>query len=98
MNRAIIPGSFDPITLGHIDIIERSLKIFDEITVCVLVNPDNKCIFFNDITFKNDIFNMPHFEKLFLNKEKWADDHYSNGNFCYGYDYLVNDCDISVLF
>ncbi|AID44568.1 phosphopantetheine adenylyltransferase [Candidatus Arthromitus sp. SFB-mouse-Japan] len=45
MNRAIIPGSFDPITLGHIDIIERSLKIFDEITVCVLVNPDKNTLF-----------------------------------------------------
>ncbi len=45
MNRAIIPGSFDPITLGHIDIIERSLKIFDEVVVCVLVNPDKKTLF-----------------------------------------------------
>lgn len=45
MNRAIIPGSFDPITLGHLDIIERSSKIFDEITVCVLVNPDKKTLF-----------------------------------------------------
>lgn len=45
MNKAIIPGSFDPITLGHLDIIERSLKIFDEITVCVLVNPDKKTLF-----------------------------------------------------
>lgn len=45
MSRAIIPGSFDPITLGHFDIIERSLKIFDEITVCVLVNPDKKTLF-----------------------------------------------------
>ena len=45
MNRAIILGSFDPITLGHLDIIERSSRIFDEITVCVLVNPDKKTLF-----------------------------------------------------
>lgn len=45
MNRAIIPGSFDPITLGHLDIIERSSKMFDEIIVCVLVNPDKKTLF-----------------------------------------------------
>ena len=45
MNIAIIPGSFDPITLGHLDIIERSSRIFDEITVCVLVNPDKKTLF-----------------------------------------------------
>lgn len=53
MNRAIIPGSFDPITLGHLDIIERSSKIFDEITVCVLVNPD-----------KNTLFSIKEREKL----------------------------------
>ena len=36
--RAIYPGSFDPITKGHIDIIERSLKIFDEVVVVVAMN------------------------------------------------------------
>jgi pantetheine-phosphate adenylyltransferase len=36
--RAIYPGSFDPITNGHIDIIERSLKVFDEVTVVVATN------------------------------------------------------------
>ena len=41
---------------------------------------------------------MPIFEKLYSNKEMWADEHYSNGNFCDGYDYLLNDSDISVLF
>lgn len=33
---AVVPGSFDPITLGHIDIIKRSAKIFDEVHVSVL--------------------------------------------------------------
>lgn len=36
--RAIYPGSFDPITNGHIDIIRRSLKVFDEVTVVVATN------------------------------------------------------------
>ena len=36
--RAIYPGSFDPITNGHIDIIERSLRVFDEVTVVVAIN------------------------------------------------------------
>jgi len=36
--RAIYPGSFDPITNGHVDIIKRSLKIFDEVTVVVATN------------------------------------------------------------
>ncbi|MBQ5783171.1 MAG: pantetheine-phosphate adenylyltransferase [Oscillospiraceae bacterium] len=39
MKIAICPGSFDPITLGHIDIIERSAKIFDKVYVVVMVNP-----------------------------------------------------------
>ena len=38
MSKAIYPGSFDPITNGHIDIIERSAKIFDKVIVGVLVN------------------------------------------------------------
>ncbi|MEL0299833.1 MAG: adenylyltransferase/cytidyltransferase family protein, partial [Flavobacteriaceae bacterium] len=33
MKRALFPGSFDPITLGHTDIIERSLTLFDEVVV-----------------------------------------------------------------
>ena len=35
---AICPGSFDPITLGHLNIIRRSAKIFDEVIVCVMLN------------------------------------------------------------
>ena len=38
MKVAIYPGSFDPITLGHIDIIERGSRIFDKIVVCIMVN------------------------------------------------------------
>ncbi len=45
MRIAIYPGSFDPITKGHQDIIERSSKIFDEVIVAVLVNPDKKGLF-----------------------------------------------------
>lgn len=38
MSIAICPGSFDPITLGHLDIIHRTAQIFDEVIVCVAVN------------------------------------------------------------
>ena len=38
MRRAIYPGTFDPITFGHLDIIERSCRIFDELIVGILVN------------------------------------------------------------
>jgi len=43
--RAVYPGSFDPITYGHLDIINRALKIFDELWVVVMVNPRKKPIF-----------------------------------------------------
>ena len=39
MTRALYPGSFDPITFGHIDVIGRATKVFDRLTVGVLVNP-----------------------------------------------------------
>lgn len=45
MRRAIYPGSFDPITNGHLDIIERGAKLFDEIIIAVLYNPDKQPMF-----------------------------------------------------
>ena len=45
MKKAIYPGSFDPITNGHLDILERSLKVFDKVIVLVASNPDKKYIF-----------------------------------------------------
>ena len=45
MRRAIYPGSFDPVTNGHVDIIQRGCKLFDEIIVAVLVNADKNAFF-----------------------------------------------------
>lgn len=45
MKRAIFPGSFDPITLGHYDIIKRSLPLFDQIIIAIGVNADKKYMF-----------------------------------------------------
>ena len=45
MRKAVCPGSFDPITNGHIDIIKRAAELFDEVTVLVVTNPDKKCVF-----------------------------------------------------
>ena len=42
---AIYPGSFDPVTNGHIDIVERGLRIFDKIVVAILHNPNKKALF-----------------------------------------------------
>jgi len=45
MRRAIFPGSFDPPTNGHLDIIKRSLPLFDEMIIAVLNNPEKKPMF-----------------------------------------------------
>ncbi|MBV9211311.1 MAG: pantetheine-phosphate adenylyltransferase [Acidobacteria bacterium] len=45
MRRAIYPGSFDPVTNGHLDIIERGCKLFDEIIIAILVNPNKQPMF-----------------------------------------------------
>jgi pantetheine-phosphate adenylyltransferase len=42
---AIYPGSFDPVTNGHLDIIERGLKLFDKIIVAILINPGKQFLF-----------------------------------------------------
>ncbi|MGH7321585.1 MAG: pantetheine-phosphate adenylyltransferase [Candidatus Rokuibacteriota bacterium] len=43
--RAVYPGSFDPLTYGHLDLIERSLRIFDELIVAVVTNPAKTALF-----------------------------------------------------
>jgi pantetheine-phosphate adenylyltransferase len=45
MRRAVCPGSFDPVTNGHLDIIERAAGLFDEIVVGVLINRSKKSLF-----------------------------------------------------
>ncbi len=45
MSRALFTGSFDPMTNGHLDIIERSAQIFDELVVGVIINPNKQSLF-----------------------------------------------------
>lgn len=45
MRKAVFPGSFDPITLGHFDIIQRGLQVFDEIVVAIGINAEKKYMF-----------------------------------------------------
>ena len=61
MRKAVFPGSFDPITLGHQDIIKRSMPLFDEIVIAIGVNADKKYMFsleerkrFIEETFKEE--------------------------------------------
>lgn len=60
MSKAIFPGSFDPLTLGHVDIINRALPLFDEIIIAIGTNSSKKYMFsleqrisFIKETFKN---------------------------------------------
>ncbi|MGH1562524.1 pantetheine-phosphate adenylyltransferase [Mumia sp. DW29H23] len=46
MSRAVCPGSFDPVTLGHVDIVSRTSRLFDEVVVAVGIN-DSKRVMFN---------------------------------------------------
>ncbi len=61
MKKALFPGSFDPITLGHYDIIKRGIQLFDEVIVAIGVNADKKYMFsleerkhFIEEAFKNE--------------------------------------------
>lgn len=61
MKKAVFPGSFDPVTLGHVDIIERALPLFDEIILAIGVNSEKKYMFslqdrvnFLEGTFKDE--------------------------------------------
>ncbi len=53
--RVIYPGTFDPITFGHIDLIKRAAKIFDEVVVAVIQNPSKKTLF--DFTERMELIN-----------------------------------------
>ncbi len=44
-NIAIYPGTFDPITMGHLDIVDRALNIFDQVIIAVAINPMKKTLF-----------------------------------------------------
>lgn len=61
MKKAIFPGSFDPLTLGHEDIIKRAISLFDEIVIAIGVNSEKKYMFtlderkrFIEETFKDE--------------------------------------------
>ena len=48
MKIAVYPGSFDPVTKGHLNIIKRAAAIFDKVYVCVMVNSSKKPMFTRD--------------------------------------------------
>jgi len=62
---AIYPGSFDPITFGHVDVIERSSRLFDHVVVAILTNPQKAPLFSvqERIEFMNEIL-KPRFTNV----------------------------------
>jgi pantetheine-phosphate adenylyltransferase len=71
MNKiAVYPGSFDPITLGHLDIIERAANVFDKVIVGVLENPDKRNMLFTAVErvelIKKVVFDMKNVEVEFF--------------------------------
>ena len=68
MNTAIYPGTFDPITYGHIDVIKKSLNIFDKLIVATTDNINKKYHF--SIDDRLNIINNSLFKDLKLNKNK----------------------------
>ena len=68
MNTAVYPGTFDPITYGHIDVIKKSLKIFDRIVVATTDNTDKN--YFFSIEERLNIINHSLFKDLKLSKKK----------------------------
>lgn len=83
MKRAVFPGSFDPITNGHVDVIRRALPLFDEIIIAIGSNADKKYMFsleermrFIEKTFSDEPkIRVEHYQGLTLEycKQKEAD-------------------------
>ena len=68
MKTAVYPGTFDPITYGHIDVIKKSLNVFDRVIVATTDNIDKDYYF--SIEERIDIINNSLFKDLRLNKKK----------------------------
>lgn len=74
MRVAIYPGSFDPFTKGHLDILQRAAALFDHIIVGVLVHPAKKCLFspeervemISEVVKENENIRVIHFNGLLV--------------------------------
>ena len=68
MKIAVYPGTFDPITYGHIDVIKKSLKIFDKIIIATTENTDKN--YFFSLEERIDLINISLFKDLKLDKRR----------------------------
>lgn len=69
MKRAVFPGSFDPITIGHVDIVKRALPLFDEVIIAVGINSQKATLFPLEMR-------KAWIEKVFKNENKVRADSY----------------------
>ena len=72
---AIYPGTFDPLTNGHLSIIKRALKIFDKVVVAILINPSKTPLFSLEerIDMLNEIFNALFTNNVVKSKQSLED-------------------------
>ncbi len=63
MNRAVFPGSFDPITLGHVSVVNRALPLFDEIVIAIGINAEKRGMF-------SSLQRKQWIEEVFVNEPK----------------------------
>lgn len=76
MNKSCaVTGSFDPITIGHLNIIERAKKLFDTVYVLMLINPEKKYLFSSDerLSFLNTLFDKDEQIKVYFYSGYTAD-------------------------
>ena len=74
MTKALYSGSFDPLTMGHMDIIKRAAKLYDELTIGIIVNPSKKAMFtleereemLKEVLKDYDNVKVDHFSGLWL--------------------------------
>ncbi len=66
MKRVIYPGTFDPITNGHIDVVRRAVELFDEVIVTVARNPSKTCLFSTEERVEMLKESLKDFEKVIV--------------------------------
>jgi|LSQX01.2.fsa_nt_gb pantetheine-phosphate adenylyltransferase len=64
INAALYPGSFDPLTVGHINIVERAAKMFDKVIVCIFYNYTKKTLFTKDERLAMLIESLKHLDNV----------------------------------
>lgn len=83
MHIAVYPGSFDPVTLGHLDLIERGSRLFDRLMVGVAANPSKECLFslgervemLKEVTSHLDNVVVQEFDGLLVDYVRSVDSH-----------------------